>query len=110
MEAIYLLILLILFWLGSLLIESLRRRLRINYERERTAQQSPSMTTQAPRPPPPRTEDWARERENLMPKPLTREPRSRAPQPAGLKNRATLRQAIVWMTILGPCRANDPYE
>lgn len=110
MEAIYVLILFALLWLASLVVEQLRRRLRINYEQEQTAQPPPPITREILRPLSPSSEERARESSRPAPRLAAPEQGPRAPLQAALSNRRNLRRAIVLMTILGPCRANAPHE
>lgn len=109
METIYVLVLFALFSLASLLMERLKRRLSGWNEREPTMP-PPPMSTEIVRPLPPRSEERTREPWSLAPRPPAPEPGLRAPLRATLRNRTHLRQAIIWTTILGPCRANDLYE
>lgn len=106
MEQLLVLLVLILIPLANFLLERLRRRQEPSSGRgQRSA--DVGMRRQAPPPLPYEPPEWER-----APRAAQHEVAPRAERRHDVvrffRNRNEMRRAIIAMTILGPCRANDP--
>lgn len=106
METIILLILFIAIPLANYVIERMRRR----YEpRAPDSRRDPDMGMRRQAAPPPPASFALRERAQEAPRTIAVQPlRRRGFTQTLFRNKRDLRRTIVAMTILGPCRANDP--
>ncbi|MGH7825352.1 MAG: hypothetical protein ACREQ7_09280 [Candidatus Binatia bacterium] len=104
-----LLIAFILFPLLNLLFRRMQRRVESQTPRDEQVRQGPRRMRTIPPPP----EVTAPARERIRPADLPEPPqprRSHSSKRSFFRTRRDLRQAIILMTVLGPCRAADPPE
>ena len=106
METIILLILFIAIPLANYILGQMRRR----YEPPAPdSRREPDMGMRRQAAPPPPASFARRERAQEAPPPIAVQPlRRRGIRQTMFRNKRDLRRTIVAMTILGPCRANDP--
>jgi len=106
METIILLILFIAIPLANYILGQMRRR----YEPPAPdSRREPDMGMRRQAAPPPPASFARRERAQEAPPPIAVQPlRRRGFKQTMFRSKRDLRRTIVAMTILGPCRANDP--
>jgi hypothetical protein len=105
METILLLALFVLIPLANYVLERMRRR----YGEPPESRRVPDMGMRRQAPPPPLQAPARRERVQEAPPPIAAAPaRARHFKNTLFENKRDIRRAIIAMTVLGPCRANDP--